>query len=230
MAITTRATVILKTLVAGGILAACFSVQSAMASQLLMTYKGTATSISDPGNIFGLAPGVTSASFADTFTFDLNNPGRVTTATYDELYGGSNFGTVTPLIDSALTINGHSVKMQYVNAGEVFYGLLNQGIAAQAIIFGPNANDYDNIVLLTVVPKNLDAPFSASGTGFGYFGTDATSGNLSPTSITATIVPASVPEPASWLMVLAGFAFLGFILRSARGQNDGAFPERNVGQ
>jgi hypothetical protein len=218
MPITMRPKAAATTLVTCGLLAACVWAQGASASDLLLTYKGTANAIIDPGGAFGLASDVTSASFTDQFIFDLDNPGRVTTPTYDELYGGSNFGTATPLVSSVLTINGRSISMNYVNAGQIYYGMLNQGIAAQAIIFGPDPNDFDNVVLLTDVPSSIDTPFSGTGSGFGYFGTDTTSGNLSPVSVTASLVP----EPAGWIMMLTGVAGLGAAVRTSRRKAVGA--------
>ncbi len=60
-------------------------------------------------------------------------------------------------------------------------------------------------MLPTDVPGSLDTPFSATGSGFGHFGVDTTSGNLSPVSVAASLVP----EPSVWIMMLAGVGGLG---------------------
>jgi len=198
----------------------------AQAGNLVMTFTGTANSITDSTGLFGLAPGVTQAAFTDRFTFNLDTPGAFSIP--GEIFGGSNFGVPTPLVSSSLTINGQTVAFQGGAGDEAFYGPLSGGPGVQGFIgFGPSGKLYfNNAILYADAPANLDTQFSATGSGEGSFmicasiancnfSTNIIAGFLAPTAYTAAI-SSGVPEPAAWEAMLAGFAAVGGAIRLVR--------------
>jgi hypothetical protein len=213
-------------LVLGAAVLSLVGATQTQAKDLVMTFTGTANSITDSTNLFGLAPGVTEATFTDRFTFDLDAPGVFSFP--GEIFGGSNFGLPTPLVSSSLTINGHTVAFQGGASDEAFYGPLSAGPGVQGFIgFGPSGKLYfNNAILYADPPADLGVPFSATGVGEGSFmicesidncnfDTNIIAGFLAPTSYTATI-SSGVPEPAAWETMLAGFTAVGGALRLVR--------------
>jgi hypothetical protein len=198
-----------------------------------MTFTGTANSITDSTDLFGLAPGVTEAAFTDQFTFNLDTPGAFRIP--GEIFGGSNSGIPTPLVSSSLTINGHTVAFQGGASDEAFYGPLSGAPGVQGTIeFGPSGKVYFNdAILFADPPSDLDTPFSATGTGEGSFmiceslancnfATNTIAGFLAPTAYTATL-SSGVPEPGAWEVMLAGCAAIGGTIRlTRRSQRRGA--------
>jgi hypothetical protein len=225
--------------VGGMLVVGLLAARPAAGSELVMTFSGTVSSVTDSTNLFGLAPGVTSATFSDTFTFDLSNPGRSTGPGYDELYGGLDFGTVSPLIDSRLTINGHTIDFPGGASDEAYYGPLSSSAGMQAFI-GPRPTGtqyFDNIILLATPLSNLDTPGSASGSGFGNFyiceppgnlcnsDVNIAAGNFSPTEFTATI-SSGAPEPTAWALLLLGLGAVGGMARAPRRKRVSAIQGR----
>jgi|GEM_PF-4066139 len=200
--------------------------EGASAAQLVMTFTGTATSIADPTNMLGLAPGVTSAAFVDTFTFDLSTPGAFTTPT--QVFGGSNFGIPSPLVGSKLTINGHTVDFLGGHGDQAYYGPLSSGPGVEAFL-GPGFTGpyyFNHVVLTTALATTLDVPFSASGTGLGSFQicpsaascstvSQLLAGDFSPATYVAKISSPAL-EPATWALSVLGLGVAGAAMRRAR--------------
>jgi len=208
---------------------------SAAAGTVTITYSGTADGINDPGDLFGLGPSVTSGAFVDTFVFDLSLGARSSCCGgADEILGGSDWGTSSPLISSVLTINGHSVNFSGSSTGEAYY---QPGVFAEATSWyvPGGASDTSRIHLIfgaDTVPAAFETSFSGTWNGgqdgdyFSVCGpsqscnsTDSTLfGNLHPTSIVATFSDgvAAVPEPATWALMLFGVSAVGAGLRFNR--------------
>lgn len=183
------------------------------------------------------SPDLFDASFVDVFSFDLS---KGVINLYDtgglpetQLLGGSVFGLPTPLISSVLTINGHSVMFsgdatgQYDNrqgvlsstfaesfdASNVYdFNIVGMGVNAPASLSQPYSGD-------AFTPDNYGGSFSickytefAPGELACLQGDETLNGFLTPETVTVT-VSGGVPEPASWLLMLAGFGGLGAELR-----------------
>ncbi len=222
----TRMSTVRRLACIGAMAAGVLFAQEASATQLVMTFTGTATSIADPTNMLGLAPGVTSAAFVDKFTFDLSTPGAFSTPT--QTFGGSNFGIPSPLVGSELTINGHTINFLGGHSDQAYYGPMSSGLGVEAFL-GPGFTGpyyFNHVVLTTALATTLDVPFSAPGVGLGGFQIcpDAAScstvsqllaGNFSPATYEARI-PASAPEPATWALSVLGLGLAGAAMRRAR--------------
>ena len=190
---------------------------------IYVTYTGTATGIQDPNGLFGAPQMNFSASYVDRYVFDLDVGLRNTTATYDQLLGGSTWGTATPALDSALTINGHTVHFSGGATGQQFnqLGSFTESYAIQFDALGRWTMNFNNIHV--GAPLALGTPFSASGTGSGNFficnfqpggckpEPAILQGRLSPDTVTV-----SVPEPGVWTLMILGLASLGAALRRRR--------------
>ena len=213
-------------LAAAGVLALC-SPPAWSNPIATVTYRGTATSIQDSTDFFGLAPGITEASYTDTFVFDLARGTHVTNQPWDQVYGGGAWNTSSPLLKSELTINGHTVVFSGGYGDEDY---IQQGYLADAYAddYQPQ-NDFWALnyqIIFVNGPALLTTPFSVTGEGRGSFfvcrpisacgGTGYVAyGDFSPASIDVSFKD-GVPEPAVWSMMLVGLAGLGGAIRSQR--------------
>lgn len=202
---------------------AAIAASAASAGTLTVTYTCTATDIIDPTGLLGLSPGVTSAAFVDTYVYDLSKGGRVTCCGFDEVYGGSNFGLSSPLVDSTLTINGTKVDFPGGSGDQAFY---QQGAYAESysdlLNPGPGGWLFNFVHMYANAPAGFETAFSDSGTGYGNFficdpafcnvDTYELAGDFSPTGIKTTF-SSGAPEPASWGLMIVGFGGLGGALR-----------------
>jgi hypothetical protein len=107
--------------------------------------------------------------------------------------------------------------LQLATSGGPFCGsgppCIDSGLDALFSFFG---NDMQSIPDPATPGNVLDGLFAVPGDfTLVSFSTGVTVGSGA-TSITATPVPALVPEPASWAMMLVGFASLGAAARAAR--------------
>ena len=221
-------------LAAGALVLGLLAAQSAWASNIMITYTGTATDITDPNDFFNLGDGVTSASFSNTYVFNLANGYRGNCCGADYIYGGTDWGTISPVVDATLTINGNTINLPVGLDDEVYY---QPGDYAQASIstIGSVNWTFSTITFDGAVPSSLGTPFSATGTGNGYFficALDApvcnseintAAANFSPTSVVATISPSATPEPGTWALMLAGVGGVGGALRYGRRRQAAGF-------
>jgi hypothetical protein len=196
------------------------------------TYTGSIQQIFDPTGIFGTVvsqPAPSNFGFVDTFSFDLESGARLTGPVggnpADNLLGGSDFGGSAPLLSSRLTING--VTLDFLG------GLVSQQFTEQTHDISSAALNVDANGVTTInemaigidAPGLLTTPFSGTNASNPFTGAllickfvgsgcnSATlSGILVPQSVTVT-VSNSVPEPASWALMLLGFGGVGAALR-----------------
>jgi hypothetical protein len=211
--------------------ALALSAGPAAASTLITaTYRGTVTSLLDVDGRLGAVidtETTTSLAFTDTYVFDLAAGTRLTDASGDQLFGGSLFGTTSPLVSSNLTIGGVTLSFlgdrigQEINSTGGYIGSAAQSVDAN------NVFSRNDLIALTNAPALITTPYSGSATpGFGSFAYICAGGHtcaggysfradLSIESVEVTTT-SSAPEPASWALIILGFGGLGAALRRAR--------------
>ena len=208
------------------------SIASARAAIVTVTYKGTVASGSDPVDFFKAGDNFVGAAYQATYVFDtglgetLNSPG------WSYALGGSFFGSPSPALSATLTINNVSFTFIPNQFGFI------QGINDVASLIqhevkrlssdGPLA-EYANLIHRlyrfndNLYPASLTGPFShtvdfrddvfaivqieyrnpVNGLYTAFVHAD-----FAPTSVT---ISSGVPEPATWAMMILGFAVVGFI-------------------
>ena len=208
-------------------LALLISAPSRADERIIVTYTGTVSNLYDPGNFFG----GNGNEYTDRFEFDVNKIYRTQLLpNLDELIGGPQFGTVSPALQSQLTIGKSFFKLPVLNLpvniiGQDFTSmgfemLSNVEGSTKSGLLGLNSES-----ILTNAPEFVTTPYSGTGRPFGenaFFlchgqggvcGQYIVSGTLSPSAVTVTTV---LPEPASWTLMTLGFGGLGGALRGAR--------------
>ena len=124
--------------------------------------------------------------------------------------GGSLFNTTSPALGATITVNGDTVSL---GGGE--FGVIAETSDKTASFHNYEADESDSRYVysyVTAAPhalpasitKALDYMVKPSDDAFGYFQFDNTFASFAPTSVTV-----GVPEPATWAMMLLGFAALG---------------------
>lgn len=212
---------------------ASFSV-AATAGVKQAVWTGTIASGFDTAGIFGAAgTDLGGFSYTAVFRYDPSLGIRFTTAEYDIAYGGSVYGAPTPMSYAAITINGVTRTIQTGNQDDV---ATNPAVGAATQIrydydvagetrtdflrldgFIPGWPSLDDNLSATVVPGSsgslmlINAPIYAP-----YQPNDAWAdlGNYKTFTVT------DVPEPASWMLMIAGFGLTGLGLRRRAAQAD----------
>lgn len=207
----------------------------ASAKIITVTLKGTSENVNDNANVFGQGIGtLTNLPFIATF--------QINTAVGVDAYGGystnSIFNANPPFaVSGSLSIGGSA---PFTVAGSNYSGA-HETVSTNPF-FGTTTVDYnlltddsvglrlDNQLYVDLsgadLPTSLTQPITLAlnpndfnSVTFtdevsGGFLPDAI-GNLNPTSLTVSVAGA-VPEPATWLSMLLGFALLGAGLRRRR--------------
>jgi hypothetical protein len=212
--------------VAAGILLAISNTVPAKATIVYVTYTGTVSRGIDPGNVFGLGANLNGQSYSVLYVFDTgsfadNHP------TENFVFGGTNFGTLSPLVGAAIiTIGGVNIDIGGNAVGEI-QGINNgQGAFSEQL---HRAQDTDGSNVENSIfnfsgglPATITTPFvytvtssDGGGSGFSAFGA---SGDLPVTTLVVSLDPptSAVPEPSTWAMILLGFAGLGFTFRHSK--------------
>ena len=215
----------------------------ASAAIMLAHFSGSviAGSGSDPGGVnptydlhdfFGLGSNLIGASFTAVFKYDTDLGVAITNDMTDTRYGGPNWGCgvcVSPILEASITVNGITDYFDTSRDGSAnvtinpngwrqtfFYTSYFQGSDGNALqLFVLNAptplllgSSYTDVNLGTLGPPDT-YPFAlgvVDGTNKNY--------RLALGAGTTTLAP--VPEPATWGLMIIGFACTGAMLRSRR--------------
>jgi hypothetical protein len=169
----------------------------------IVTYTGQVTQLNDSAGLFGLNGTGLTASYSDRYTFDLSKGTHITCCGYDQVYGGTDFSEPSPLLDSKLTINGHTVDFPGGAGDQQLNGAGNADSFSNNFPPGGLQN-IQNITTSAAVPS-LTTSFNGTGSGSGFFvdcsdptfcnfGNALASGFFDPMTISYRFVPP--PPPA----------------------------------
>lgn len=154
------------------------SVSAADAATMQALYTGTIVGGYDQSGLFTTPGGnLDNLSFSMAFVYD-TSVGRMIMPQFDEVIGGKNLRTKSPMISASVTVNGQTMKIRGKALG---YALLYGGAQSSTgeDVFNVYASDratdavtgsgytYDIGAQIIDdsfgIPYNLDAPFSLSG-------------------------------------------------------------------
>ena len=207
-------------------LATMFGVAAALAAPAaarhkVATYTGVVATGSDVAGLFGAAGrDLAGLSFVTVYTYDTTRGRRIVTPANDSIDGGTaENGTATePFTAATLTIDGVTRALNLD-----FYGiaLVQPTVVEHEVIGDYYEDDLTYNYLLTSVPSlDVNVPTTAGSGGgtfrFGHGGASETI-DASGTFATQTLtISGSVPEPATWAMLVTGFAAVGSAARRRR--------------
>lgn len=181
-----------------------------------VTYSGTVLYGYDNTGQFGMVGDLTGASFVTKYLFDtskgyVGDDGNVAYA-----YGGSAYGLDSPAISGSIAINGSSPVAIGGDAAAEIYRDREAGFSEQYSYLGAGDSYIYNDVY-----DYADRPFGGatfngdvsglSGSGYFQIANNSAYGGLTATHL--TVSSGSVPEPASWAMMVGGFGMLGGAMR-----------------
>ncbi|UPK00427.1 PEPxxWA-CTERM sorting domain-containing protein [Bradyrhizobium sp. 170] len=218
--------------------ALCSIASQASATIVNVTYQGIVTYDRDLTGVFGTVGGsndLVGQSYTAKFTFDTSlgtstsNPGPYAD---QRVYGGTGYGTTSPVISSTVTIGSVTVSVPatYIGTAATQYNTDGSGFGQQTHLarYNNSANNiyadlssqayvyaYDGSV-----PFSLTGPFTYTPTYVGYlsFNDYVYDRNLGQViqdtyvqaNVTSLTVTTGVPEPSTWAMIILGFAGVGF--------------------
>jgi hypothetical protein len=148
---------------------------------------------------------IPSRADASTVTYNL-----VLTATSGPESGSGSFTVTTPTPSTSFDTVGNGLTAMTFTIDSMTFNLLNSTSAG--VGFNNNGLGTPEIInTINYTGQNDSFVFQLSAGGFGYTFTDSANNNLSSKgTIVATLAPA-VPEPATWAMMILGFAGVGFM-------------------
>ena len=235
-----------KLAAAGAALALGFAASAASATIVTATYSGKVVGAGNSqlqldgafdytGEFGGSA--IDGSDFTAVFKFDtdlaLFDPGSPS-----QLIGGSDFGLVDPIISAILTING--VDQAFSGVTTTVAAVIGNGLDTTSFhLISQFANGLDGSAMNRVLlgqffnpdlPLDLRAAVSKgrvvidpSGEAVGLFLINAQDADANTTHLAygylaadRLTVSTSVPEPATWALMLAGFGGLGAVARRSR--------------
>jgi hypothetical protein len=199
----------------------------ASASVMVATFTGTVGTMTQAGAGLFASPGVslTGDGFTAVYIFNADAIGVVTTPTSLDVRGGiCCLVDPGPIVSASLTINGVTRELGHEPNEEPFDSEIRYDAGAGTVFFQAGRNDaIDSNLIFNMtgagVPLSLSAPFTLTQDAGNSFyrwadiGTGTDRAQLIPTSLT---VVRTVPEPATWAMMLTGFFGLGAVLRRRR--------------
>ena len=221
------------------LVAASLCAQPASAARMLATYAGVVDTGTDATNAFGLGGTLDGARFTAQFKFDTTLGTRTTTAVSDQVVGGPFWGGVSPIFYSAITINGLTETFNTGQDGSanVFDQTTIFGRWAQTFVYSQfdawtaTTGDHEFLQLFVLdapSPLSLTTPFTGSNIAVltppivtntvskyrisGGIVLDDYSAVLDP----RTLMLRAIPEPATWMMLIGGFAAIGAAARRSR--------------
>jgi hypothetical protein len=201
---------------------------------VLAVATGAQASRPDPVTEIITYQGVVSNGYAQAETFggitDLTGVSFVATAYVDTRFGSfsnSGYGDVykdngdTFPVSISMTINGQTINFQ--NFAQSVAAYLGDFTAPQLNVVAGGASN--NMLLFTqagpaTLPTSASQIFSVSGSQISsyqsqfYYNGGLARGELSITSISSAVLSgASVPEPATWALLVVGFGIVGGAMR-----------------
>jgi hypothetical protein len=210
---------------------ATHGVSQASAAIMDVTYTGTVTSGGLGSGIdwlgfFGTAgANLLGKSWVATYTFDTSLGYLNSSSSKNDVYGGSKFGTTSPVLSSMITINGVGKAVVGSYFGEdsgynngsssLQYHIAQSGQAGQLQTLQNSISTHNGSLLASIT-----TPFShtvdANDSQTSYFLDDLSGENIYANLTSLTVsdhdhVVAAVPEPSTWAMMLLGFAGVGFM-------------------
>lgn len=207
---------------------------------MLATYNGFVATGSDATDVFGLGSALDGAAFTAQFKYDTSLGTRTTIGTtYDQDVGGPFWGGVSPIYYSAITINGvtETFNTSQNGSGNVFDQTTQFGRWAQTFFYTQFANwtattgedeflqlfvlDAPNPVLLTTPYTGTNIavqtpPVVTNSVSKYLIVNGAVLDNYNAVLDPHTVTLQAIPEPATWALLIGGFAGLGVALRRAR--------------
>ena len=228
----------------GAALALALAATPAAAVVKIATYTGTIFAGNDITGVFGVAgQDLAGVSYLTTYTYDRTLGGSRSSngASPDRSSGGSRYGNGSPIIDSTVTING--ITQHVAGSYFGFLELVASPVGGQPML-GMESQYFSDNQSNIVENKIFNYAFTFTGSTFldenvastivrgpggtiGFFvyngltgvtsqsmGADL-SGDQAVYSVSDAIGGA-VPEPAAWVMMIAGVGFVGAALRRRR--------------
>lgn len=199
----------------------------ASAYVMVAAFTGTVGTMTQTGAGLFAPPGasLTGDAFTAIYIFNSDAVGVVTTPTSLDVRGGiCCLVDPGPILDAFLTINGVTRELGHEPNKEPFDSEIRYDAGAGTVFFQAGRNDsIDSNLIFNMtgngIPLSLSTPFTltqdAGNSVYRWedigIGTDRA--QLIPTSLT---VVRTVPEPATWAMMLLGFFGLGAALRRCR--------------
>ena len=202
----------------------------AFATRVIVTYTGTISSGYNQAGEFGAAgESLEGMIFSTEYLFDTERGATFSDDETSNSYGGTRFGTTNPLIRASITINGQTIYPE-LSSGQIYS--YNNGLESQQRSYGVNYYDDGFSYKTTTIWNNvlfeggyypskfLNFSGSIVGNYEGYYQNSFydysqesyvydTLVTFSATNLTIT----PVPEPTTWVMMVAGFGMIGFAAR-----------------
>lgn len=205
----------------------------ASAVVLNVQYTGSVSSGYDATGIFGTAGTASSlngSTWIANFFFDTSVGARYSSSSLDIVYGGSGYPLPTPGSGS-ITINGVTKSIagdydatMYVDNNGSFTDVVHDYYVSDGVTLTHYLSLYGTTATYSSSPPSVESLLSLSSADASFNGefhwfekptgnltwdTTNTWANLSPVSVSVTLVP----EPESYAMLLAGLGLLGFMER-----------------
>jgi hypothetical protein len=206
---------------------------------MLATFTGIVDTGTDATDVFGLGASLDGAAFTARFKFDTTVGTRTTTLFTDQVVGGPFWGGVSPIFYSAITINGLTETFNTGQDGSanVFDETTIFGRWAQTFAYSQfdewtaTTGDHEFLQLFVLdAPNPLSLTTPYTGTNIGVVTPPIVTNTVSKYRISSgtvlddytalldprTVVLTAIPEPATWVMLIGGFAAIGAAARRSR--------------
>ena len=195
---------------------------AAQGSVVDYTFTGTVGGEQDNAGLFG-TPGTILTGDTYTAMFEVNVSDASSVDGSQDVTGGTDFGTPSPILSDTLTINGHTVSGigGYIDGASVQDGVQFEVSALAANRTWLVFSVYSQSGALPFQSLSAPLAYSVNSDAVGSFYLFESTGqiqedtmNLNPAEV--TISPAPVPLPAAVWMMLGGLAGLGVFVLNRR--------------
>ena len=197
------------------------------AAVMIATVSGTvgAMTSNSAGAFDSTHASITGEAFTAVFVFNSDAPDAVVTPTSIDARGGLCCLSQSPVSSATLTINGITLDLGRSPTHGPFDSEVLYDAAAGTVFFQAGRDDaIDSNLMIRMagpnIPLSLGAGFSLSqAAGSSSFNWDDIANGHDRAALLPeflSVTAASVPEPATWAMMLTGFLGLGAVLRRRR--------------